>query len=381
LGQLWREGYVWQLTPAYFALALPAMRWWLCGISLCFVMAPWAMLPFPMLDRPNGPYGVGTQIFRWKDAARPERLTRDPKNVREVIVQAWYPTEAIDRGKRAPYMDALDRLPDSVSILPGFLLRRFDLADTHADLGAGLLESSGKLPVVLFSPGYGASRSFYTGLVAGLASEGFVVLAVDHPYEAALVELSDGRVATTIEEFSSANPDRKAFMEERQKLRVEDLRFVVSNLDRLPFASHLDENRVAAIGHSFGGASAVRALEVDTRFHAAVNVDGTIYGEISDAPLGRPFLLIESDPSETGHSKIYMDGNGRFLERAGKLGRRERLLHANHYSFTDVPLYFSPPGRFGLSLLMGGSRGAVRTQRETVSLIAGFLRAGQQPKP
>jgi dienelactone hydrolase len=331
------------------------------------------ILPFPALSAPTGPYRIGSQIFRWKDHARLEGLTEDPGDHREVIVQAWYPATDSGQGVRIPYLDGLDKLPPKVSILPRFLLRRWDLVETWADQGVAVKADNCAWPVVIFSPGYGASRAFYTSLIAGLASEGFVVLALDHPYEAAIVELSDGRIATTVEKFASPDASRTRFMETRQALRVEDIRFVLDHLDWLPFAKALNRDRVAAIGHSFGGASAARSLESDSRLFAAANIDGTIYGAISEEPLRKPFLLLESDPKDTGHSETYMEGNRKFLARAGKLGRRERLANANHYSFTDVPLLFPPPSRYALSILMGGSRGPAQTHRDTIAILRQFL--------
>ncbi len=375
--QLWREGFVWQLIPAYFALLLPPMRWWLVGMNLALLCSPWVILPFPELSTPTGPFRVGSQIFRWRDNARLEGLTEDPSDYREVIVQAWYPAMGPDRGGRMPYLDGLGKLPPKVSILPSFFLRRWDLLDTRAERGAAVKRDKGTWPVVIFSPGYGASRAFYTSVITGLVSEGCVVLALDHPYEAAIVELSDGRIVTTVEKFTSADASRTRFMETRQALRVADIQFVLDHLDWLPFAGLLDRERIAAIGHSFGGASAARSLEVDDRLFAAANIDGTIYGAISDEPLRKPFLLLESDPKDTGHSETYMEGNRKFLARAGKLGRRERLANANHYSFTDVPLLFSAPGRYALTLLMGGSRGPVQTHRDTIAVLRQFLRPRQ----
>lgn len=371
--QFLREGFVWQLIPAYGALLLPPMRWWLVGVNLVVIASPWLLLPFPELPSPTGPYRLGSQIFRWRDPARLEGLTEDPADYREVIVQAWYPATDSARGPRIPYLDGLDKLPPKVSILPRFLLRRWDLVETWAHQRAPMKAPKAAWPLVIFSPGYGASRAFYTSVISGLASEGYVVLALDHPYEAAIVELSDGRIATPIEKFSSTDTNRIRFMETRQALRVEDIRFVLDHLDWLPFADLVDRERIAAIGHSFGGATAARSLEADRRIFAAANIDGTIYGDISDEPLRKPFLLLESDPKDTGHSETYMEGNRKFLARAGKLGRRERLANANHYSFTDVPLLFSGPGRFALSLLMGGSRGPVQTHRETIAILRQFL--------
>lgn len=52
----------------------------------------------------------------------------------------------------------------------------------------------GQFPTVLYSPGLGNSRLIYGARARSLASQGYVVVTVDHPYDAAVVEFPDGSV-------------------------------------------------------------------------------------------------------------------------------------------------------------------------------------------
>ena len=90
-------------------------------------------------------------------------------------------------------------------------------------------------------------------------------------------------------------------------VRVADAKFVldqVAGLDVLApdsvLAGHLDLQRVAMVGHSLGGAAAVRMLAEDDRIDAAVNIDGRMF----TAPgLDRPFLWVENQQPPTRHPR------------------------------------------------------------------------------
>jgi len=395
------EGFYWQLLPGYGLIlaaavlaarpARPAPGGWrrrLAQAGLVVLtaaaIAPWALfLPVPRLPAPTGPYAVGSHTYRWVDQARDEAATPDPADRRNVVVQAWYPAAPGAAG-HSTYIDGLGRLPPAVSLLPSFLLRHFDRIDTHA-APDGPLAGRGAWPVVLFLPGYGAPRAAYSGLVADLASRGYVVLAIDHPYEGAVAELADGRIATTVERFLPGDPGRIRFMQGRADVRIADVQFVLDQLARPgvlqpPLAGRLDLDHVAIVGHSFGGATAGLAMDRDDRFKAAANIDGTLYSGLSGRSGARPFLLMESDHRETPHAKVYEDGNAALFARFGG-GWRYELKHANHYSFTDVFLFFAPPGRFAAAQVMGGRRGPVETQRATVDILAAFLRGASTGAP
>ncbi len=55
----------------------------------------------------------------------------------------------------------------------------------------------GRFPVVLFSPGSGGARTQNTAWAEELASHGYLVAALDHPYDSAAVVLTDGRTIHT----------------------------------------------------------------------------------------------------------------------------------------------------------------------------------------
>src|SRR5205814_1919842 len=144
----------------------------------------------------------------------------DPNDRRNVVAQVWYPAAAGAKGDHPPYIDGLGRLPAMVSVMPGFIMGAYGRVDTHAVEGAPAATGR-SWPVILFSPGYGAPRAGYTGLVTELASRGFAVVTIDHPYESGVVELADGSLATN--QPSSGDP---TYMPRQQDIRAADISFV-----------------------------------------------------------------------------------------------------------------------------------------------------------
>lgn len=380
-------GFTWQSVPAWLLLALGALpalhthvalRWIgrlaVVGIAAACV-GVWALLPaVPSLPEPEGPHAVATETYRWTDATRDEPHTDDPAERRAVIAQAWYPTDARPSGERVPYIDGLGRMPGQVSVMPGFLLNRYGQIDTHAAASPPIAARDRPWPVVIFSPGYGAPRAVYTGLATRLASRGFVVFVLDHPYESAVTELPDGRVVGLVENIPA---DHSQYMPQQQVLRTADIRFVIDQIARPEVLSphlrgRIETAKVAVIGHSFGGAVSAMAMSEDPRVVAAANIDGTPYGDLPDRQLARPFLLLQSDYADTNHSDLFVEGNGRLLASASP-GLHFEIKRANHYSFTDTPFFFAPPGRWLLSRVMGGGRGPAATQQATADIVAAFL--------
>ncbi len=386
--------FTWQLLPAYLLLvvsALPpantgaALRWIGRGVAVAIAAAAvgaWVLPAVPTLPPPDGRFAVGTAIHRWTDAARDEPHTADSHDRRSVIAQAWYPAPRRERpsdARRLPYIDGGDAMPPQVSGLPGFLLRRYDEVDSHAEHAAPLASRDRPWPVVIFSPGYGAPRAVYTGLATRLAARGFVVVVVDHPFESGVTQLPDGRVVGTQEHFPPGQPDRTRYMADQQRVRTADIRFVIDQLARpeqlAPAlrGAAMAVSKVAVIGHSFGGAVSAMVMSEDERVVAAANIDGTPYGELPDRRLTRPFLLLQSDLDEAPHGPLFHDGNGKLLANMTAPGYRYELKRANHYSFTDALFFVAAPARWLLTPVIGGSRGPAETQAATADLLAAFL--------
>lgn len=382
------EGFVLQWLPIYLLIALSAYLLirtprrtvpaaLLVGALVPVATLAWSLPPVPRLPAPDGAYPVGSTVLRWVDESRPEPATADPGDHRNVVVQAWYPA-ATDSPRQYLYLDGHDDLPSTASGIPSALLSRYHLIDTHAGADVPLADDRPRWPVILFSPGYGAPRAVYTGLVTELASRGFVVLAVDHPYEAAVTELADGTVAHEVPISGS-----DAEMADRLAIRTADLSFVLDRFGTTdtPLTGRIDTTRVAAAGHSFGGAAAASALAHDPRVIAAANIDGTLYGDLPDQRLPGPYLLIDSDPALTGHSAVYTVRNRKLLEGLQAGGFHYTIGDTDHYGFTDAPLFLAPPVRALIGKCFGGVRSPVETRRATADLITAILGPplGQRP--
>jgi dienelactone hydrolase len=115
----------------------------------------------------------------------------------------------------------------------------------------------GPFPIILFSHGFGASRLYYSHLLTGIASWGFVVVSADYLERGLLAEATHPDVTDT---------------------PALDLRTMFSSLTATETASsqrssplyrEADSHKVAAVGHSAGGQTAFDALN-DPRVAMAV---------------------------------------------------------------------------------------------------------------
>jgi predicted dienelactone hydrolase len=373
-------GIRWQMLPvlAGGAFALPfaiapllrrrtgrpawRARWWLAlpgsvaciGLIAAGPAAAWAC-PVPVFPEPSGHFAVGTRVMQWTDPHRPETSTAERGDRRTVVVQLWYPARKSPAGtQRAQYLgrtehearivtDALARYAG----LPGFLVDGVPRAHTHAVFEAPVADRGGRFPVVLFSPGLGGVRTQNTAWAEELASHGYVVAALDHPYDSAAVVLADGRtINTKIASTGDDDKDAKLAADETA-VRAADLSFVLTQLGRLdrgeiagPLTGRLDTGRVAATGHSMGGAAALQAARRDHRFDAVIDLDGYPHGPTSPS-LHQPTLaLTQTITSET--DARYIPRLTKVLKLSTATSYRLTIPGTAHLTFMDTPLYLPP---------------------------------------
>ncbi|AEV83968.1 Collagen alpha-5(VI) chain [Actinoplanes sp. SE50] len=208
------------------------------GLVIGAGAAAWA-LPVPVFPALSGASAVGTTVLQWTDPARGEAATPDAGDRRAVVVQLWYPAQRVaPDAVRAQYLGrnrreaeiVADGVADYLGV-PGFLLDGPTRARTHAVVGAQ--PATGRFPVVLFSPGLGGVRTQNTAWAEELASRGYVVAGVDHPYDSAAVVLADG---STVRTRIAASGDRTEDNRRRiswTSVRAADLSFVLTQLGRL----------------------------------------------------------------------------------------------------------------------------------------------------
>ena len=149
-----------------------------------------------VLPGPTGRYPIGTLTRHWVDHDRREIFAGPDGGPRELMVQVWYPARAGATSPRAPYVDDARTL-ERLALLMGLPRRAFEgLASvlTHAVRDAPVADDGLAYPVLLFSHGRCGVREHNTFQVEELASHGYVVVTIDHPYAASGVRFPDGRL-------------------------------------------------------------------------------------------------------------------------------------------------------------------------------------------
>jgi dienelactone hydrolase len=365
----WLEGMHWQMAPAYLAVALtlfvtatgltsPILRV-SCGIMVAVMVVAslvfsWS-LPMFKLPAPTGRYPVGTLTLYLHDANRVEMHEGARPGNREVVAQLWYPA-ATAKWKRAVYRR---RKETSRRSSYQAVLRTHSLQDAPV--------AAGRFPVIVYNPAWWGFRNRSTFMTQDLASHGFIVVALSHPYNSSIVELADGSVVNPDYSldlgFSLARyipmPERFAMADQEVAIQTADCRFVLDELEKFdrtpghPLESRMRTDRVGAYGHSFGGAVSVELAREDSRVLVALELDGVLHGAAFLYGLDKPVVLIDSpwmitpgehtdNPrlAETSRMwNILAESKMRLLERCG--GVRIIIDGLVHHDFTDQ-IFMSP---------------------------------------
>ncbi len=67
-----------------------------------------------------------------------------------------------------------------------------------------------------------------------------------------------------------------------------------------PLSRVIDSRRIAAAGHSMGGAAAAATMAVDRRVRAGVDLDGNFFVDDAGAGIGRrPFMMLGAENTHT----------------------------------------------------------------------------------
>lgn len=311
------------------------------------------------LPDPTGLYAVGRTTLHWIDEKRKEVAKPDSDDKRELLAYVWYPTPRVQQ--RTAYLPDLKEMDKD---LPSRAAATMRILNVAAQQDAPLIARPQSFPVVIFSPGAGVKTLYYSSLEMDLASHGYVVVALEHPYDAPVVVFPDGRVLHSIPAkrvSTSADSERQA-MQDTADYRAQDIFFAKAKLGELAadpkslFGSRLDLHRVATVGHSLGGMAALRACQLDAGIGACVNIDGSYRARPypSHMPLGlnqptmwlrRP-LFVFTDAQLKGIGMTRDEFNAEVLLGQQLLGRNDRgaldviLPHVgiNHMDFSDVRL-------------------------------------------
>ncbi|MGG3449922.1 alpha/beta hydrolase family protein [Domibacillus aminovorans] len=290
-------------------------------LALVFALAPALVFPQHTLPKGTGEYEVATATYTYTDKNRIEEFT-DKGHNRFVNVEFWYPKNA-----------------------------------------------DGTYPLLVFSHGASGTKASNTSTYTELASHGYIVVSIDHPYHS-FYTVSDDGTKTLINtdynrEISNANKEGIYTKEELygliqkwMKLRTDDMNFVIDTIlkkaksDNNPIYQHINTEKIGVFGHSMGGAASVWLGRERDDIRAVVNIDAPFFSELvykkeiddfvaSSEAYTTPLLNIYSDDVwgqlESNSTYVANKSNNEHFKEAYTV----HFQGAKHLSLTDLPL-FSP---------------------------------------
>ena len=223
-----------------------------------------------------------------------------------------------------------------------------------------------KYPLIVFSHGafgfYGSNFSTYREL----ASNGYVVASINHPYHAFFDTDAYGKLVTADTNFinsvmaiQNTENDEEEFKNSHAwlKLRTDDMNFVIDTIkERADEGSDeifamIDTDKIGAIGHSLGGAAAAEIGRERDDITAVIDIDGTLLGEelayendetiINQEPYPVPMLDIFGEDHYTRALKLKGNYANFIITENSNSVTNVMIKNSGHLNCTDLPL-FSP---------------------------------------
>lgn len=389
-------------------------------IAITAVLA--TALPVFTLPAPTGSYAVGIEYLHLSDESRTEPFLAGSTQPRELMVKVYYPAQA-DASKHysAYFHDSpeLLRLLTTGYGLPDFLFNHFNRVRTHSKDGLALSDAQPAYPIVLFSHGGGTSMEVHTAQAEDLASHGYIVVAIDHPYVSSGTVFPD-RVISAKDATTNFNEGEPVVV--INQIMADDASFVIDQLAAMNegsvpsvLAGRLDLEQIGIVGHSLGGAVAYNLAIHDPRVKAAINLDGAVYVEPDNSAPMSPFLMLAEDGfhlnaiqnrealmrpfedmpeldqeitlsmygSREAYDLLYADAVGYLnglTDALAESGNLYTIEGSAHMKFSDVGLYFGIR-QLREMINIGGSTDPARCLEITRALTRAFFDAHLKDDP
>ena len=276
IAQIFTVGYKWQYMPIYFLICLYAIKYTfkfsisnnllkfgsgiIIGISFIISFFIIYFLPIPEFKIENQKYSVSyEEIYinietRTQPLAFSEISNLSENSNRELLVDIYYPSNdetepnQLFRNASTNWGETvINYLNRTWNInLPSFIFSHLNLS--FLDVGVDLEPIKGELPVVVYTHGWAGEKIFATDQLINIASQGYIVIAIDHTGLAMFTELPGG----TIYNYGSTEASTKVF--NVMKEMSIDIQDTLSHIEKLNYQINFDD--ISIIGHSTGGGSA-----------------------------------------------------------------------------------------------------------------------------
>jgi pimeloyl-ACP methyl ester carboxylesterase len=338
---------------------------------LSFILGSCLMTPVKKIDTPFpvplGSFTVGTETLLFTRLQN----TDTTKVERPISVQIWYPNAQNKISRPAPYILDSNLVKafkeDEYLNLNDTVITGWSTLNTHAALESPIHGPENGYPLLIFSHGFGMSKTNYTLLSMELASQGYIVAALDH-LGSGLTILPNGSAIGMVP--NEEGPDGKVIE------FCEDFSLAISSILKLKkFKGAINTKAIGVIGHSLGGAAALNFAEYDQRIKATVNLDGYLFGGAMKVGVKSPFLSILQSPNFEGKSvpdslKYQRENEWKsIIEKSNAESYVVSVKGLMHFDFSDLP-YIIPDS---VRLKNGGTLPAPESHRILSALIVAFF--------
>ncbi len=195
-----------------------------------------------LLPKPSGPCQLTLNVSQLIETSRKDPWGMDPTTYRRLMISRFdpVPPHTCYGEEKVPYMSPAISLAEDAAFapygIPAGIFASLEMAFCSQPKSC---EPNETYPVVLFSPGLDTTRLLYSMLAQEIASQGFTVITLDHPFDTDIVEFPDGFIA----DGGKVNSSDINSINHALDIRTNDISFVLNTLgfqyDATPNASAL----------------------------------------------------------------------------------------------------------------------------------------------
>lgn len=255
----------------------------------------------------------------------------------------------------------------------------------EVDMVSGQTDAATEFPLVIFSHGAFGYYQSNTSTYMELASNGYVVISLDHPYHSFFTKDTDGKTILVnpqfmqevmyINEMETPEQEIIELSHNWLDIRTADMNFVLDSVKKakepaqtvLPACWHMADTasaeelrtvlamanteRIGLMGHSMGGAASVTVGRIRDDIDAVIDLDGTMLGEqfsyingvydFYDEEYPVPLLMISNEPHYLEAQELADWYVNSWVLANAKDAKYTYFKGSGHMNFTDLPL-FSP---------------------------------------
>ncbi len=285
-------------------------------LLVVIAVTPALIFPQHALIKTTGMYQVATVTYTYTDLSRIETFTATGER-RKLNVELWYPQNA-----------------------------------------------TGTYPLILFSHGATGIKSSNKSLFRELASHGYVVSSIDHPYHSLYTTSADGHTTwidmgylqeLKAEDATSDKQQSYAYYQKWMKLRTDDINFVLDYTlaeakkdTAATVYQRIDTTKIGVMGHSLGGSAALGIGRMRDDVSAVIalespfltDIEGVKDGEFvwNNTPYPVPVLNVYGESwSHLGEWTQYAENNA-LLSATPATEFNVYISGIGHLTLTDLAL-------------------------------------------